>query len=209
MLEPRELRTAAEVRAHYAQVARRLRAQRSNPTPPRLAKSGGTQRAGQDGSRDSDGSNLDSTPSTLAPPPPVPPQIIVEPLPPLRLPRATARVLPALHGGRKQRDPLRRTSEIIAVTAACYRLTPADIIGKARRRHLCAVRHVAIYVSWRLLRNSLPQIGREFGGRDHSTILSALNRVATGVAHDPLIAAVVDRLTAHSAAVIGHRWPPE
>jgi chromosomal replication initiator protein len=62
---------------------------------------------------------------------------------------------------------------------------------------------VAILLTRELTDLSLPQIGRLYGGRDHSTVLNALRRAETGLADDPRLAERVAELreAIHRASV--------
>lgn len=53
----------------------------------------------------------------------------------------------------------------------------SDLNGPARDRHIVLVRQVAMYICKELLGKSFPVIGREFGGRDHTTALHAHRKV--------------------------------
>ena len=53
---------------------------------------------------------------------------------------------------------------------------------------------MAIFLTRELTDLSLPQIGRLYGGRDHSTVLNSVRRVEAGVAEDPALAGRVDEL---------------
>ena len=54
---------------------------------------------------------------------------------------------------------------------------------------------MAIFLTRELTDLSLPQIGRLYGGRDHSTVLNSLRRVEAGLAEDPELAERVQELT--------------
>jgi chromosomal replication initiator protein len=53
---------------------------------------------------------------------------------------------------------------------------------------------VAIFLTRELTDLSLPQIGRLYGGRDHSTVLNSLRRVESGLGDDPDLAKRVEEL---------------
>jgi chromosomal replication initiator protein len=55
-------------------------------------------------------------------------------------------------------------------------------------------RKVAMYLARELTDDSLPEIGRGFGGRDHSTVLSAVRSIDAELAADPELALAVDSL---------------
>lgn len=58
-----------------------------------------------------------------------------------------------------------------------YGLTKADIIGNKRSQAIVYPRQVAMYLSRELTDLSLPRIGNEFGGRDHTTVMHATNKI--------------------------------
>lgn len=62
---------------------------------------------------------------------------------------------------------------IQAAVARHYRLLRADMVSPERSWRVSHPRQVAMYLSCRLTRRSLPQIGRAFGGRDHATVFYA------------------------------------
>lgn len=61
--------------------------------------------------------------------------------------------------------------------AAQYRVSVAELEGENRRKRVSQARQIAIYLARELTRSSFPQIGKEFGGRDHSTVIHAYKRV--------------------------------
>ncbi len=67
--------------------------------------------------------------------------------------------------------------KIINFVAAYYYLTPEDLRGKRRTRDVAFARQVAMYLARELTDLSLPKIGEEFGGRDHTTVIHALKKI--------------------------------
>ena len=65
----------------------------------------------------------------------------------------------------------------IKAVADHFGIDPAMLRGPARPKHIVGPRHIAIWVAHRVSGISLPKIGREFGGRHHTTILYALRVV--------------------------------
>ncbi|MDR2453436.1 MAG: chromosomal replication initiator protein DnaA [Bifidobacteriaceae bacterium] len=86
-------------------------------------------------------------------------------------------------------------SLIIGQTAKYFSLTIEDLRGPSRRRNLTDVRHIAMYLCRELTDLSLPAIGREFGGRDHTTVLSAYRKIAPTLSQEPSLFAQVSELT--------------
>jgi chromosomal replication initiator protein len=58
-----------------------------------------------------------------------------------------------------------------------FRVTHTELVGKERHRRIALARHVAMYLCKQLLRCSYPEIGRAFGGRDHTTVMSGVRRI--------------------------------
>ncbi|MBT8193412.1 MAG: chromosomal replication initiator protein DnaA [Acidimicrobiia bacterium] len=90
--------------------------------------------------------------------------------------------------------------EIIGATAAATGLSPADLIGPSRRQPLVRARQTAMYLCRELTDLSLPKIGRAFGGRDHTTVMHALDRVKALMVEDK---ATFDQVTALSQNLRG------
>lgn len=90
--------------------------------------------------------------------------------------------------------------EIIGATAAACGLSPTDLIGPSRRQPLVRARQTAMYLCRELTDLSLPKIGRAFGGRDHTTVMHALDRVKALMVEDK---ATFDQVTALSQNLRG------
>jgi len=73
-------------------------------------------------------------------------------------------------------------------------VTPEGLRSKTRTKALTAPRQVAMYLMRELLGLQLVEIGAAFGGRDHSTVIHSLERVATTVREDPTFAQRLARL---------------
>ena len=70
------------------------------------------------------------------------------------------------------------TIENIQKTVAeYYKLRVADLLSKRRSRSIARPRQVAMALARELTNHSLPEIGDAFGGRDHTTVLHACDRV--------------------------------
>ena len=61
--------------------------------------------------------------------------------------------------------------------AEYYDVSVEDILSPKRSKEIAMARHVAVYICRTLLPHSLPQIGDNFGGRDHSTIINSLSKI--------------------------------
>ncbi|MBB4616770.1 chromosomal replication initiator protein [Sphingomonas abaci] len=58
-----------------------------------------------------------------------------------------------------------------------FELKPLDLISARRSRAVARPRQIAMYLAKRLTTRSLPEIGRKFGGRDHSTVIHAVRKI--------------------------------
>jgi len=58
-----------------------------------------------------------------------------------------------------------------------YNMRLADMVGPKRHRTIARPRQIAMYLSKQLTSRSLPEIGRRFGGRDHTTVMHAVKRI--------------------------------
>jgi chromosomal replication initiator protein len=67
--------------------------------------------------------------------------------------------------------------EIQKLVSAHFELKPLDLISARRSRAIARPRQIAMYLSKRLTTRSLPEIGRKFGGRDHSTVIHAVRKI--------------------------------
>jgi chromosomal replication initiator protein len=66
---------------------------------------------------------------------------------------------------------------ILEATSAMFDFPIDDLIGKSRRRPLVTARQIAMYVMRELTDLSYPAIAREFGGRDHTTVIHAVEKI--------------------------------
>ncbi len=80
--------------------------------------------------------------------------------------------------------------------SASFDVSPAELLGSSRAATPLRARQVAIYLTRELTDLSLPQIGRLFGGRDHSTVLNSIRRIEARLAEDDAFAARVNELRA-------------
>jgi hypothetical protein len=87
-----------------------------------------------------------------------------------------------------------RVSDLVAIAARLSGLTPNDITGKRRFRHLVRVRQAVAHVAVQQRVHSTPQIGKMLGGRDHSTIIYANTKAVSVANRDAEYAAFIARL---------------
>jgi chromosomal replication initiator protein len=74
-------------------------------------------------------------------------------------------------------EPEITAGAIIAQTAAYFGLSIDDLCGQSRSRVLVTARQIAMYLCRELTELSLPKIGQQFGGRDHTTVMHADRKI--------------------------------
>lgn len=67
--------------------------------------------------------------------------------------------------------------EIQRAVSSYFELKPIELVSARRARVVARPRQIAMYLAKRLTTRSLPEIGRKFGGRDHSTVIHAVRRI--------------------------------
>lgn len=85
--------------------------------------------------------------------------------------------------------------EIQKAVSVHFDLKPIDLVSARRARAVARPRQIAMYLAKRLTTRSLPEIGRKFGGRDHSTVIHAVRRIEELRDSDRDIDAAVRALT--------------
>lgn len=88
---------------------------------------------------------------------------------------------------------------IIAQVSARTGISVNDILSQRRSAEYVHARHIAIYLAKVMTTRSLPEIGRRFGGRDHTTILHAARKIQYLVDHDKDFATEIE---AHRRAIL-------
>lgn len=96
----------------------------------------------------------------------------------------------------KEKSDILPTADVI-IEEVCkfYNLEPSLLRGQGRSKDISLARQIAMYQIRRMTNLSLKEIGAEFGGRDHSTVLNALNRIEDLVKTDPEKAEIIKDIT--------------
>ncbi|MDP4593708.1 MAG: chromosomal replication initiator protein DnaA [Beijerinckiaceae bacterium] len=80
----------------------------------------------------------------------------------------------------RMREPKRvKVEEILKLVSSHYNVSRQDILSSRRTAVVVKPRQVAMYLAKTLTLRSLPEIGRRFGGRDHTTVLHAVRKIET------------------------------
>ncbi len=83
---------------------------------------------------------------------------------------------------------------ILDATATEFGVGADSLLARDRRPTVAHARKVAMYLARELTDQSFPEIGRGFGGRDHSTVLHAVRSISAELTRDPELALAVDNL---------------
>ncbi|WP_066476637.1 chromosomal replication initiator protein DnaA [Bosea sp. WAO] len=95
----------------------------------------------------------------------------------------------------RTREPRRvKIEEIQKLVATRYNVSRADILSERRTAAVVKPRQIAMYLAKALTPRSLPEIGRRFGGRDHTTVLHAVRKIEKAIGEDRLLHDEVDLL---------------
>jgi chromosomal replication initiator protein len=92
-------------------------------------------------------------------------------------------------------DPEITAATIMAQTAGYFGLSMEDLCGSSRSRVLVTARQIAMYLCRELTDLSLPKIGQQFGGRDHTTVMHADRKIRSLMAERRSIYNQVTELT--------------
>ena len=84
--------------------------------------------------------------------------------------------------------------EILGVVARAMNLRPEDVLGGKRRPDLVLARQVSMYICRRKLGLSYPELGRAFGGKDHSTVIYAIKKIKKILVSDKALQQLVTEL---------------
>jgi chromosomal replication initiator protein len=95
----------------------------------------------------------------------------------------------------RPQEPKRvKIEDIQRVVARQYNVSRSDLLSSRRTANVVRPRQVAMYLAKTLTLRSLPEIGRRFGGRDHTTVLHAVRKIEHLLGNDTVLADEVDAL---------------
>ncbi len=84
--------------------------------------------------------------------------------------------------------------DIQRVVCHHFKLRTSDLLSKDRHKSIAFARHVAMYLCKQRLKCSFPELGRAFGNRDHTTVMSAVRKVEALRGSDPEVRAHLEAL---------------
>ena len=91
--------------------------------------------------------------------------------------------------------------DIQRVVCHHFKLRSTDLLSKDRHKSIAFARHVAMYLCKQRLKCSFPELGRAFGNRDHTTVISAVRKVEALRTSDPEVRAHLEALERKLGAV--------
>jgi chromosomal replication initiator protein len=95
----------------------------------------------------------------------------------------------------RPQEPKRvKIEDIQRIVARHYNVSRGDLLSSRRTANVVRPRQVAMYLAKTLTLRSLPEIGRRFGGRDHTTVLHAVRKIEHLVGNDTALAEEVETL---------------
>jgi len=86
------------------------------------------------------------------------------------------------------------SQQIIEEVGSYFSISPDDFKSKKRTKDLAFARQVAMYLCCELTDLSLPKIGEEFGGRDHTTVIHARDKIASDISKDSQLSSMIDNI---------------
>jgi chromosomal replication initiator protein len=93
-----------------------------------------------------------------------------------------------------RRPDMLSVEDVQRAVCSHFRLSNSELLSKDRHKSVAFARQVAMYVCRQRLKSSFPELGRAFGNRDHTTVMSAVRRVETLRARDPQVNAHLEAI---------------
>jgi chromosomal replication initiator protein len=87
-----------------------------------------------------------------------------------------------------------KIEDILRIVSRHYAVSKQDILSDRRHRSVVRPRQVGMYLAKHLTSRSLPEIGRRFGNRDHTTVLHAIRKIDREVGENPRLKDEIDEL---------------
>ena len=94
-------------------------------------------------------------------------------------------------------EDIPKPANIIRETAKYYSLQEEDLRGQSRSKNTATARQISMYLCRTLTNMSLQDIGREYEGRNHSTVLSSIRKIEDMMQKDPQMAGIVRDITSN------------
>ena len=92
------------------------------------------------------------------------------------------------------RPQLMSVEDVQRLVCHHFHIRSTDLTSKDRHKTVAFARHVAMYLCKQRLKCSFPELGRAFGGRDHTTVMSAVRKIEAQRENDPQVRAHIEAL---------------
>ena len=83
---------------------------------------------------------------------------------------------------------------IIRVTSEYFGLTPNDLKGKKRSQNIVLARHLAMFIGREMTDFSTTELGQDFGGKDHTTVMYSIEKIKGKLLADPTLEATIESI---------------
>lgn len=90
--------------------------------------------------------------------------------------------------------PVTDSSNVVEAVTEYFHLDHSDMVGHRRQKEVVLARHIAMYLLRTDYKFSYPEIGRELGGKDHTTVMYGVDRVSRERDRDPAIREILNEI---------------
>jgi chromosomal replication initiator protein len=87
-----------------------------------------------------------------------------------------------------------KIEDILRIISRHFGVSKGDLLSQRRHRSVVWPRQIGMYLAKQLTHRSLPEIGRRFGNRDHTTVLHAIRKIEGVIAGDTGLRDEIDEL---------------
>ncbi|MBE7035303.1 MAG: chromosomal replication initiator protein DnaA [Ruminococcaceae bacterium] len=94
----------------------------------------------------------------------------------------------------KSDDPHVNTEYILSIVSNYFGVTSDEILSSKRTKEIAYARHIAMYLMREFTGQSLPEIGKELGGRNHATVLNGINNIKNSMEKNEDTKKIVEEL---------------
>jgi len=85
-------------------------------------------------------------------------------------------------------------NEVIKIISDFYNIKESELYQKTRKKEVVKPRQVVMYILREDFNTSYPYIGQKLGGRDHTTVMHAYDKIKTDITRDPLLSQEIDQI---------------
>ena len=89
-----------------------------------------------------------------------------------------------------------KIDQVQQLVASNYNITVEDLKSKKRMASIAVPRQIAMYICRTILEESLPKIGIEFGGKDHTTVMHSVEKIKNEMKKNPILEMEIQKIIA-------------